>query len=199
MLTPVERVLILKNIDLLEGVGPRDLAVLAGAAREEEIWEGQKIYDETDPADALYVVVKGRVRISTGDRVLSEVKPGESFGTWSLVDDSPRGHQAVCIEDGAVLALEREEFYEVAADQSAILRELLRVLARRLRKLVEERPEEARLAGEGAAEPATAHGGEAAGGEVRPATPPSPGASLEAAVLDRSATPEPEKTEESAG
>ena len=97
MLTPVERVLILRNIDLLQGVGPRDLAVLASVTREQEIWEGQKIYEEEDPADAIYVVVEGRVRISTKDQVLSEVGPGEAFGTWSLVDDSARGHEAVCI------------------------------------------------------------------------------------------------------
>jgi CRP-like cAMP-binding protein len=193
MLTPVERVLILKNIDLLQGVGPRDLAVLAGVAREVEIWEGEKIYEDKDPADALYVVVQGKVRISTGDRVLSEVGSGEAFGTWSLVDDSARGHQAVCIEDGIVLALEREEFYEVAADNTALLRELLRVLARRLRKLVEERPEEARVEGEGIDK------SEQAAKETPaplPAQPMSPGASLEAAVLDRPSPAAPDQTKE---
>jgi len=194
MLTPVERVLILRNIDLLQGVGPRDLAVLASVTREQEIWEGQKIYEEEDPADAIYVVVEGRVRISTKDQVLSEVGPGEAFGTWSLVDDSARGHEAVCIEDGVVLALEREEFYEVAADNATILGELLRVLARRLRKLVEERPEEARVEGEGSEKPDLGAAAEAPA--ELPAQPVSPGASLEAAVLDRPSPAAPDQTEE---
>lgn len=184
MLTPVERVLILRNIDLLKGVGPRDLAVLAGVAREEKIWEGQKIYGEEDLADCLYVIVEGRVRLSTGGRMIGEMGVGEAFGTWSLVDDSARGQEAVCLEDGVVLALEREEFYEAAADSPIFLKELLRVLARRLRKLVEERPEEAQVEGERVEKPELVETATARE-EPRPGTSPLAEASLEAAVLDR--------------
>lgn len=188
MLTPVERVLILRNIDLLQGVGPRDLAVLAGVAREEKIWEGQRIYGEEDLADCLYVIVEGRVRISTGDRLIAEMGPGEAFGTWSLVDDSARGQAAVCVEDGIALALEREGFYEAAADSPIFLKELLRVLARRLRKLVEERPEEAQVEGERVEKPELVETATARE-EPRPGTSPLAESSLEAAVLDRPTAP----------
>ena len=67
MLTSVERVMILKGADLLNDVGPRRLLGLANVAREVEVFEGDKIYGEEDPADALYMVVEGRVRLSTGE------------------------------------------------------------------------------------------------------------------------------------
>ncbi|HLQ67663.1 MAG TPA: Crp/Fnr family transcriptional regulator [Candidatus Limnocylindrales bacterium] len=150
MLTAVERVLIMKGADLLRGVGPRHLLGLANVAREIPMYRGDTIYLETDAADALYMVVDGRVRLLTEDRVTSEVGPGEAFGTWSLVDDSARGHRAECIEDGAALALAREDFYEVAAADLTILKELVRVLAKRLRELAAAAPqEEARVEGEG--------------------------------------------------
>jgi CRP-like cAMP-binding protein len=150
MLTPVERVLILKGADLLRGVGPRHLLGLANVTREIPMYEGDVIYLETDAADALYMVVEGRVRLSADGRTMSEVGPGEAFGTWSLVDDSERGHRAECIEDGLALALAREEFYEVAAADLTILKELVRVLAKRLRELAASAPkEEARVEGEG--------------------------------------------------
>ncbi|HWN80796.1 MAG TPA: hypothetical protein VNM87_01755, partial [Candidatus Udaeobacter sp.] len=69
--------------------------------------------------------------------------------------------------------------------------ELLRVLARRLRELVEERPDEARVGGEGveeaepAAAPAAAEPKVDGKGDAKSATPADRGASLEAAVLDR--------------
>jgi CRP-like cAMP-binding protein len=150
MLTPVERVLILKGADLLRGVGPRHLLGLANVAREVPMYRGDTIYLETDVADALYMVVDGRVRLTTEGRVMSEVGPGEAFGTWSLVDDSARGHRAECVEDGVALALAREDFYEVAAADLTILKELVRVLAKRLRELAASAPpEEARVEGEG--------------------------------------------------
>ena len=79
MLTRVERVLILKGADLLREVGPRRLLKLAEVAREVELSKDDTIYREEDAADALYMVVEGRVRLSAGDRVIAEVGPGEAF------------------------------------------------------------------------------------------------------------------------
>jgi CRP-like cAMP-binding protein len=205
MLTAVERVLILKSADLLNDVGPRHLLGLANVAREVEIVKGDTIYKEDDPADALYMVVEGRVRLSTGERTLSEVGPGEAFGTWSLVDDSARGHRAECLEDGLTLALHREDFYDVAASDLDLLQEVVRALAKRLRALVAERPEEARVEGEGIEKPEALVQAEAG---TEPETVPAPveaappltqGAALTAAALGQpvpegdvpTTTPEP--------
>lgn len=192
MLTPVERVLILKGADLLKDVGPRHLLGLAEAAREIAIAKGETLYEENDAADALYMVVEGRVRLSTGGQMTSEVGPGEAFGTWALVDDSSRGHRAECIEDGLALALQRDDFYERAAGDLTLLQEVVRVLAKRLRSLVSDRPEEARVEAEGIEKPAEP----AASGEPPAAPAPSaepvaatPGAALEAAALGQSEKP----------
>ena len=186
MLTPVERVLILKSADLLKDVGPRRLLGLAEVAREIEITKGETIYKEEDLADALYIVVEGRVRIVTGDRT-SEVGPGEAFGTWALVDDSGRGHRAECIEDGRTLALHRDEFYDVAASDLTLLQEVVRALARRLRALISDHPQEARVEGEGIQKPEAMVEAETAAAESAAASPETPpptrGASLQAAAL----------------
>ena len=185
MLTPVERVLILKGADLLKEVGPRHLLDLAEVALEIEISKGETLYGEDDPADALYMVVEGRVRLSTGDRTTSEVGPGEAFGTWALVDDSRRGHRAECIEDGLALALQREDFYDRAAADLTLLQGVLRVLAKRLRSIVSDRPEEARVEDEGIEKPRA----EPVEGDA--ATGPTAGAALEAAALGQADTETP--------
>jgi CRP-like cAMP-binding protein len=187
-LTPVERVLILKGADLLKDVGPRHLLDLADVAREIEISKGQTIYEEDDPADALYMVVEGRVRLSTGDRTTSEVGPGEAFGTWALVDDSRRGHRAECTEDGLALALQREDFYDRAAGDLTLLQEVVRVLAKRLRALVSDRPEEARVESEGIEKPPEPRV------EEKAAAAPTAGSALEAAALGQNETAPPGKS-----
>ncbi|HET7249121.1 MAG TPA: Crp/Fnr family transcriptional regulator [Gemmatimonadales bacterium] len=182
MLTPVERVQILKNADLLKDVGPRRLLALADVSRELEISNGQVLYAEEDPADVLYMLVAGRVRLLAGGRTTSEVGPGEAFGTWALVDSSQRGHRAECIADGLALALHRDAFYDVAAGDLTLLKEVVRVLAKRLRALVADQPGEARVEREGldaARTPA-----ETPSAQIPPAGPPAdPGAALEAAAL----------------
>lgn len=179
-MTAVERVLILKGADLLKSIGPRHLLRLANVTREIEIFEGDRIYDEADPADALYMLVEGRVRLNTGG-VISEVGPREAFGTWSLVDDSERKHRAECLEDGLMLALRRDDFYDVAAGDTTLLQEIIRVLAKRLRDLVVERPEEARVEGEGVEPP------EALKEEMEAVQEATPGQALESAVLGQAA------------
>jgi CRP-like cAMP-binding protein len=186
VLTAVERVLILKNADLLKDVGPRHLLGLAEVSREIEISKGEALYDEDDPADALYMVVEGRVRLSSqGERTTSEVGPGEAFGTWALVDDSRRGHRAECIEDGLALALRREDFYDQAAGDLTLLQEVVRVLAKRLRAMVADRPAEARVEDEGIEKlpeaPTT--------GDPPAPAPATAGSALEAAVLGQTEGP----------
>ena len=189
MLTAVERVLILRGADLLREVGPRHLLELAEVAREVEFTAGDAIFQEDDIADALYMVVEGRVRLSTGEQTTSEVGPGEAFGTWALVDDSSRGQKAECIEDGMALALHRDAFYDVAAGDLTLLQEVVRALAKRLRTLVVERPEEARVEGEGIEKPEAMLETQAAVPEPAPkvAPSPTPGASLAAAALGQPA------------
>jgi CRP-like cAMP-binding protein len=186
MLTTVERVLILKSADLLRDVGPRRLLKVAEVAREVELSNGGVIYREEDNADALYMMVEGRVRLSAGERAIAEVGPGEAFGTWALVDDSERGQKAECIEDGLALAVHRDEFYDVAAGDLRLLQEVVRALARRLRTLVAERPEEARVEGEGVEKPEALVKTETLQSDAAAdAAPPSKGAALSDAVLGK--------------
>src|SRR5262245_22204929 len=181
MLTLVERVLILQSADLLRDVGPRHLLRLAEVANEIELSSGVTIYEEDEAANAIYMVVEGRVRLTNPDRKPSEVGPGEAFGTWALVDDSERGHRAECIEDGRALALHRDQFYDVAAIDLTLLQEVVRALAKRLRGLVSERPEEARVEGEGIEKPAALVDTEAPTPDS--AAPARAGAALAAAAV----------------
>jgi len=193
MLTAVERVMILKGADLLKDVGPRHLLRLANVAQEVEIYQGDLIYDRGDLADALYMVVEGRVRLTTDQGVISEVGPRESFGTWSLVDDSERRHRAECIEDGLALALRGDDFYDVAAGDTTMLLEMIRALAKRLRDLVAQRPEEARVEGEGVEKPKALEEeeqrAETQQQEAEATVPSTPGEALKSAVLGQPVPP----------
>ncbi len=86
-----------------------------------------------------------------------------------------------------MLALNRDEFYDVAAGDLTLLQEVVRALAKRLRALVVERPEAARVEGEGVEKPVTLAATEAAAEEATAsadgASPPTAGATLTAAAL----------------
>jgi CRP-like cAMP-binding protein len=100
----------------------------------------ESIYKEEDPADALYMVVEGRVppierrsrALGSGSRrSVRDLGPGRRLRARA----ARRGAR-----DGLALALHRDQFYDVAAGDLMLLQQVVRALAKRLRALVSERP-----------------------------------------------------------
>jgi hypothetical protein len=85
----------------------------------------------------------------------------------------------------------RDEFYDVAAGDLRLLQEVVRALARRLRALVSERPEEARVEGEGIEKPEAQVKTGTLQADAANAAAHSEGVALSAAVLGK---PPPEET-----
>jgi hypothetical protein len=112
------------------------------------------------------------------------------------VDDSERGHRADCIEDGLTLALHRDEFYDIAAGDLTLLQGIVRLLAKRLRALVAERPEEARVEGEGVEKPEVVVEAEAAAAAPPGTAAAAPPKIPAAAPIIPAAVPDPTESSE---
>ncbi len=135
MLSAIEKVLILQGVDVFSEVPTDQMAALAAISREVSFLDGDKIYRENDPPDALYLVLQGKVSLHQGDKLVVEVGPKESFGTWALFDDEPRVMTATAVQDSRLLRLESIEFNDLLADDVRIAKGIIRTVARRLREL----------------------------------------------------------------
>jgi CRP-like cAMP-binding protein len=87
-----------------------------------------------DPRDALFVIVRGRVRLMRGRAVITELGPGEEFGEMAVLDEAPRSASAVAVDETALPRIGREEFSEILHEQAEIAEGVIRVLRRRLRE-----------------------------------------------------------------
>lgn len=106
------------------------------------IEEGQVIYEEGAPASDIYIVVSGLVRslrsFHASERLLRMVKPGQLFGTESLMDGArSRFSTAVAQTDGAIVSLSASAFVSLASER-AFAGEVMQQLARRIRELDEK-------------------------------------------------------------
>jgi CRP-like cAMP-binding protein len=137
MLTTIEKVIFLQNIDAFEQVPTEQLAEVAAIAEEMSILEGDVIYRENDASDALYLVLEGKIRMHRGDDEFAVVGDKEAFGTWALFDATPRVVTATAISDAHLLRVEREEFVDLLADHVQIAQGMLKTVAGRLRRLAE--------------------------------------------------------------
>jgi CRP/FNR family cyclic AMP-dependent transcriptional regulator len=136
MLTTVEKVLFLKGIEIFSAVKTEALAYIASIAEELKLEDGEEIFREKTPADALYIVLEGKARLVRGETEIAVVEQGEPIGIWSLFDDEPRLASAVAQGPMVVLRIDRDDFYDVLGDHVEIAQAMFKSLVQRLRELV---------------------------------------------------------------
>jgi len=100
---------------------------------------GDVLVTEGDTADALFVLVTGRLRITRRRRdgsedVVGEVGPGESVGEMAFFTGEPRSATVRARRDSVLVRLTNEEFEQLIARYPAILRQVTRLQIERLRK-----------------------------------------------------------------
>ncbi len=137
MLTVIEKVIFLQNVDVFSDVPTEDLAYLAAIAEEVQFKEGTDIYKENEPADAFYLVLEGRVRQHREGRDIIISAAKDAFGTWALFDDAPRVATATTLTDCKLLRIDREDFFDLLADHIQITQGVFKTLVKRLRSLME--------------------------------------------------------------
>ena len=137
MLTVVEKVIFLQNIDVFSEVPTEQLASLAAIAEEVSYLKGDVIYKENEYSDALYLVLDGRVRLHRDDKDIAVAENKEAFGTWALFDEEVRLVTATVEEDSHLLRIDREDFVDLLADQVQITQGVLKTVAKRLRSLID--------------------------------------------------------------
>lgn len=123
---------------LFAGLSTSELRDLSDRLRRRRYAKGQEIVAQGDPANGLFVVETGRVKITLltpdgRELVLEEFGPGGVFGETNLLDDEPQWAGAVAAEDSILLTLGREDFVRFLEERPRVAIVLLATLSRKLR------------------------------------------------------------------
>lgn len=135
MLTRVERVLALKNIELFHDIPGEVLADIAALLEEETFEKGQYIVNEGDLGKEMYMIVKGEVEVVAGGNVVAVMKEGAGFGEMALIDSQPRSADIIARNDVLVLKMESDDFLEILKQRDEVALGVIKVLTGRIREL----------------------------------------------------------------
>jgi CRP/FNR family transcriptional regulator, cyclic AMP receptor protein len=140
VLDPSTAVESLRGCALFAHVEPDALEAIARQMRRRRFRRGEVIFHQDDVGDSLQIVASGSVKIvlpsQEGDEaIIATLHPGEFFGELALLDGAPRSTTATAVEPTETLALPREAFLGLLADDPRIVRALLHTLAQELRRL----------------------------------------------------------------
>lgn len=136
MLTTVEKVIFLQDIDIFEFISTEDLSHIAAITDEVEFNADEMIFEEGEISDAMYMVIEGKVRLTRGSQEVMVAQKKDVFGTWALFDDEPRVATAKTLENSRLLHIDKEDFIDLLADNVAITQSVLKTMVKRLRNLM---------------------------------------------------------------
>ena len=134
----VRRLFALEGVEIFAQSEVDDLAAVAALAREQTFRQGERIYSEGDPGDALYVIVEGTAEARREGAIVLSMRSKQSFGETSLFDGAPRVNDVVATSDLKVLVIDRRDFLDLLSDRPDLLTGMFRVLSTQLKAVVVE-------------------------------------------------------------
>ena len=126
----------LSRSPLFQDVSVEALGPLLGHCRVRDLAPGERLIDAGASNQILYVVLEGQLGVHvTGleDPPHVLLREGECAGELSLIDDHPASARVIAVEPSVVLAIDREDAWALIDRSPEVARNLLRVLAGRIR------------------------------------------------------------------
>jgi len=126
---------ILKNVPLFAMLDDDERAVLAGQVEIKNFSARERVYKAGEPAPQAYVMLSGKVRVTTVDEdqqevVVDEPSVGQFFGFASMLEQTPHQTTAITVEETSCLEVSRDDIATLLQRKPHAGMDLLTVLGR---------------------------------------------------------------------
>ena len=122
----IERLLVLRTATFSSRAPVQALASLAHVAEQRVYGPGQRLFERGQPAEALYVLLSGRVLVThTEPEVTAIFVPIRLVGGLAALGYDEHFYSATAITASTALALPKEEFFDVMEDHFGLVRAVL--------------------------------------------------------------------------
>lgn len=135
MLTTIQKVIFLQEIEIFKHTATEDLAHIAAITDEIKLEANQKLYSEGEMSDSMYIVVEGEIRLHANGTEITRARAKDAIGTWALLDDEPRVMTATTLVDSHLLRIDKDDFYDLLADHVQIAQGIFKTLVKDIRGL----------------------------------------------------------------
>lgn len=125
---------------MFKDLPPELIDRIARLSVTKKIRAGETLFFKNDDGDALYGILDGRIRISTGtaggqELVLNIIEKDEIFGEIALLDGKPRTADAIAITGCELMVIHRRDVRQLIEQETALAIHFLELAGERLRWL----------------------------------------------------------------
>ena len=129
----------LARTDFFADAHPDALRRISDAGTELYLIRGDVLFNEGDPPESLYLVLRGRMAIALAnpidrrESVVALMEADDLFGEMGMLDDGPRSAMARALEPSTVLSIPYQPILEMFDENPKLLWNVARLLAQRIR------------------------------------------------------------------
>jgi CRP-like cAMP-binding protein len=132
---------LLKSTPYFSGLSPAELEAVKRRVFEKLAERNDIILFEGEPAEAVYFVVSGVVKVFKSsaegkEQTLSLVRPGESFNDVSIFDSGPNPASAMAMSPVVLYGISKTDMESLLREHPRIALNMIKVLAGRVRHFI---------------------------------------------------------------
>lgn len=131
----VQKILLLRSVDLLSGLGTRELGAMARQAQEISVPAGSTILREGELGHTLFVIISGTVSVTRAEHRYATLSDGAYFGEISVLTGAPATATVAAESDCLLLSIEQHDLYDILANDFDAVLIVIRTICRRLGQL----------------------------------------------------------------
>jgi len=128
MLTVVEKVLLLQDMEVFGFAQTEDLAQFASVCRETEVSPGMTLFREGEMGRTLFLLVRGGIVLEKDGLELEVVNRG-GLDIWSFFADSEQKFTARAVEESLLLTITFDEIVDLLTSEPEFCWAITRQLA----------------------------------------------------------------------
>src|SRR5256886_14799543 len=130
---------VLARSGIFQGVDAEAAESLVKDLETVDIRKGDVLFNEGEPGDSLYIILSGKIKLGRRaadgrQNLVAVLGQSDMVGEWSLFDPGPRTATATAVTDVRLARLRKQALRPWLTNRPEISEQLLRVLARRLRR-----------------------------------------------------------------
>ncbi|MEL6450640.1 MAG: patatin-like phospholipase family protein [Pseudomonadota bacterium] len=132
---------LLHQIDGFSALAPDILDQMTDTAEYRDVARGAVLIHEGEPADTLYIVLRGRFMVLAGGRTIAEIAMGEPIGELAFFAGGMRTATVVAARDSLVMCLTRTAYDHLTLRTPALANGILAAVSQRLARAIPASPQ----------------------------------------------------------
>ncbi len=134
MLLMIEKIIILKSLELFSEISEKDLLSLATQLTEIEYDSNSTIMKQGELGTSMYIIVQGEVEVIIDDKVVVKLGEKSIFGELAALDPEPRSATIRTTKDTLVFKIESTVIYNLISEYIDVARGIIKILCQRVRQ-----------------------------------------------------------------